>query len=105
MSQGTYSASGGYLNNVNFLGIEGQSAKGPDVFYENTPAGYQIFYRNASGADAPLRPGSGGRSGWRTTKSDGSSPAYSAGYLGSEPGGGGGLPTGKGGGGLIIVYW
>lgn len=108
-SAGNYSATGTYLNNVSFVGIEGQSAKAPEIFYENTPSGYYVFNRNASGGDAPLRPGSGGRSGWNRKTWDGSmqgySPIASDGHDGSEPGGGGGFPLAKGGGGLIIVYW
>ena len=104
-TQGSYSASGTYLPNVSFFGIEGQSAKNSDTFYENSPSGYFIFNRNGNGADAPLRPGTGGRSGWRRTNWDGSAPLVASGYKGSEPGGGGGFPNGEGGGGLVIVYW
>ena len=104
-SQGTFSGSGTYLPNVYYYGIEGQSAITRQTFYENSPSGYFIFLRNAAGGDAPLRPGSGGRSGWRRTNWDGTAPASSPGFKGSEPGGGGGFPDGDGGNGQIIVYW
>ena len=104
-SQGTFSGSGAYLTNVNYFGIEGQSAVSSESYYENSPVGYFIFQRNAPGADAPLRPGSGGRSGWRRVNWDGSSPVITSGFKGSEPGGGGGFPDSDGGNGQVIVYW
>jgi hypothetical protein len=104
-SQGTYTATGSYLPNVSYFGIEGESAKPGEIFYENTPTGYVVFTRNAGGADAPTRPKTGGRSGWRRTNFDGSSPTFFQGFKGSEPGGGGGFPDADGGNGQVIVYW
>jgi hypothetical protein len=104
-SQGIFSASGSYLNNISHFGIDGQSAKVTETYYENSPIGYFIFQRNANGADAPLRPGTGGRSGWRRTNWDGTSPFSVIGFKGSEPGGGGGFPDADGGNGHIIIYW
>lgn len=104
-TRGGYRASGSYLPNISFMGIEGQTGKSSEISYENSPSGYFVFNRNADGGDAPLRPGSGGRSGWKRTNWDGSAPLLSRSYNGSEPGGGGGFPNGIGGGGLIIVYW
>jgi hypothetical protein len=104
-SQGTFSATGIYLPNISYFGIEGESAKDADQYYENSPAGYFIFLRNGAGADAPLRRGTGGRSGWRRLNWDGTSPVDNTGSNGSEPGGGGGFPGGFGGSGQVIVYW
>lgn len=104
-SQGTFTASGSYLSNISYFGIEGESAKFSDNFYENSPLGYFIFQRYASGGDAPTRPGSGGKSGWKKTNWDGSSPTLTTGFKGSEPGGGGGFPDADGGHGQIIIYW
>ncbi len=104
-SQGSFSATGAYLPNVNYFGIDGQSAKPSETSYENSPIGYFIFQRNASGGDAPLRPGTGGRSGWRRYNWDGTNLVSDIGFRGSEPGGGGGFPDGDGGSGQIIVYW
>ncbi len=105
-SQGTFNAAGPYLPNVNYFGIDGQSAKPNDFFYENSPLGYFIFQRNADGGDAPLRPGTGGRSGWRKLNSAGTAVVLNnAGFKGSEPGGGGGFPDAIGGNGQVIVYW
>jgi hypothetical protein len=103
--QGTFSASGTYIPNISYFGVNGGSAKTPDIFYENTPDGYYTFQRNAAGADAPFRTGTGGRSGFRRMNWNGTNSIDFTGADGSEPGGGGGFPNGKGGHGQIIVYW
>jgi len=78
-----------------------------DITYENNPLGGFFQFRNrANGGDSPTRPGTGGKTGWTQLSSSGLSVIQSTdGVKGSEPGGGGGFPLGKGGNGQVIVYW
>jgi hypothetical protein len=106
--QAGYSATGSYLPNVSYFGVEGATSNWAEFIYQNSPAGYEVFHRNSNGADAPFRPGTGGKGGYmRNAWGSTSSASVSAinGFPGSEPGGGGGFPNGIGGNGQIIVYW
>ena len=101
--RGTFNASGTYLSQVSYYSIEGGSAKFAEESYQHTNAIDYIFYKNADGGDAPLRPGSGGKTGWR--KNTNGSFFTQTGEDGGEPGGGGGFPNGLGGHGQVIIYW
>ena len=106
-SQGSFFTSGSSINNISYYGIEGGSGLIADLTYQNNPTGgYFLFRNHADGGDSPLRPGTGGKTGWTQSVSTGLSTIQSTdGVKGSEPGGGGGFPRGKGGNGQVIIYW
>ncbi len=104
-SQGTFAATGTYLPNISYFGIDGEAAKICDIYYENSPLGYFAFYRNGRGGNAPLRPNTGGTAGWARANFGSAISVTNGAGKGSEPGGGGGAPNADGGHGQVIVYW
>ena len=97
----TFSATG----TTQYFGLSGRGGGAGHISNYKTSTGEKIVYGHAPGADAPLMPGSGGRSGQSQYNLDFSSPTRAFGGDGSQPGGGGGLGNGRGGAGMVVVYW